>query len=278
MRNTTLFVDGHVHLHRPEDTKELLKQSSENFRRAAAATGQSADYGLLMLADPRNVPGFDWLRALPDADPDGPAPEDWSVVGRPDETTLHVRKAGEMPLAILGGRQVISGENLEILVFPGQTVPRDGDRTQDILGHAKSAGGIAILAWGVGKWLGGRARIVRDALETAAPGGSIAVGDNGGRPALWRRISLLSEATSAGFVNIAGTDPLPLEGEIARVGSFGVWLEGTPDKGWGYREFRQLLTTANLHRYGPLLGPLAFFWKQLALRRGHGLPLARALS
>lgn len=260
-----MYVDGHVHLYRREDVQRLLTTACRNMREAARATGQPAHYGLLLVADPAGVPGFEWIASLPASSGVRHGEPRWRCFSQPDSSTVHLRDGGGLPVAVVGGKQIVSAENLEVLAFPSHVDCAQGEPIADVLAGVQRQGGLAILPWGVGKWLGKRAGIITRMLDDADPG-SVAVGDNGGRPGAWRRVGLLREAASAGFVNIAGTDPLPVEGEVDRVGSFGVRTPASPDETWGFEAFRRALLDGRLLPFGGLLGPLDFLRKQLALR------------
>lgn len=265
MKVPRLFVDGHVHIYSAEQATEALDAASGNFYAAAQLADTVAGYGLLLLADPKNAPAFDWLCGLPAALA-GQVPEAWSIVSRPDEHTIHLTKAGMLPLAILAGRQVISAENLEVLVFPRTVAGRDGGTLQSLVTSAISANGLAILPWGVGKWLGARGRLVRNILATITDD-RLTVGDNGGRPSFWHKAAILQEANEKGITNIPGSDPLPVVGEIGRIGSFGGGLAVAVDALWSSVQFIDLLSGADLTPYGNPIGFTDFVAKQAALRR-----------
>ena len=224
------------------------------------------------MADPAGVPGFEWLCTLPASAASGRGEPRWHRLSQPDASTVHLcdgqRGDDALPIAVVGGNQIVSAENLEILAFPADVDGGDcgqGEPIGEVVARVQARGGLVILPWGVGKWLGTRAAVMERLLRDADPG-SVAVGDNGGRPGAWRRVGLLREAASSGFVNIAGTDPLPVAGEVDRVGSFGVRTQATPDETWGFGAFRQALLGGRLLPFGSLLGPVDFLRKQLALR------------
>lgn len=260
-------MDGHVHIYERDWVTVVLDAANANFRRAARTAGKEPGYGLLLLADPRSLPAFDWLGELPAKNSgSGPRPGGWSVATRPDEYTIHLVSEAGVPIAVISGRQIISSENLEVLVFPRSVGGQEFDDARSLVCRALAANGLAILPWGVGKWLGSRGRLIREILDSG-PGRRLTVSDNGGRPAIWRHVGLLRQARTQGIANIAGSDPFPVRGEIERIGSYGVHLPAAVDSSWTSEQFLDLLCNEALECYGKQLGIADFIAKQTALRR-----------
>ena len=119
----------------------------------------------------------------------------------------------------------------------------------------------------VGKWLGNRGSLIQDFLESEHTF-PFFLGDNSGRPAFWTRPAHFQQAEGKGIQIFPGTDPLPLEEEYRRVGSFGFKLRGSLwDDCPGESLKRLLLDSSHLiEPYGNLDKPLQFFWNQLLLR------------
>jgi hypothetical protein len=97
---------------------------------------------------------------------------------------------------------------------------RDGEPIETTLGAVRLAGGAAVLPWGVGKWLGSRGAVVERVLEDPR-WRDVHLGDNGNRPQLAPEPAQFAAARRAGRAVLPGSDPLPLPGEEARVGSYG---------------------------------------------------------
>ena len=265
MKDQHLFIDGHVHFYGPEHVQAGLSAASRNFRSLASSAGLLVDYGLLLLADPKMAPGFSWVDRLSQRHSGDSLSETWQIVSKPDDDLLHLAKSNELPLAIFGGRQLISAENLEVLIFPSAAAGEDGQPADQLVARAAERDGLAILPWGVGKWLGQRGKTVSIILDRnhSVP---ITVGDNGGRPRIWRRVRILKDARTAGLSDIAGTDPLPLPGEELRIGTFGVSSSSTVDQNWTAGDFVNLLRAGQFQRFGQLMPFKDFVAKQMALR------------
>jgi hypothetical protein len=151
---------------------------------------------------------------------------DWRVVSKPDPYTVHLSKEGAVPLVVISGHQAITEEGLEVLVFPKIS------KTDELLTKP----------------------------------GQVAIADNGGRPRIWRTVPILETAYNRGFQIMSGTDPLPISGELRRIGSFGFTLAGQINSSMSSGDIIRLLCTRELRPFGHLLSLWDFLRKQTALR------------
>lgn len=147
---------------------------------------------------------------------------------RIDAETLRVETGGQ-PLYVLAGRQIVTRERLEVLALGCDTAMADGQPIRDALARARDAGGIPVLAWAPGKWFFRRGKVVVGVLD-AEPAGSLLIGDSSLRPTLWPEPDLMTYAHQKGFHVVAGSDPLPVPGEEAYVGTYGIACEGDFDE------------------------------------------------
>ena len=129
---------------------------------------------------------------------------------------------------------------------------------------------MAVLPWGVGKWLGGRGRMIRDTIQ-AASASTIFLGDNGGRPWLWQ-VGQFDEAKQRGIKVLPGTDPLPIPGEQRRIGTFGFRMTAALDQRRPMATFVRALRDprTSITPFGRLSSPLACLSAQIRLRRNPG--------
>ena len=210
-----ILIDAHVHLHRPSRALEDLELAARNF----AWADQHATVAVVMLAERAGYDVFSQLAAkLPEAGPDALWYESESV-----------------NLLVVAGRQIVTKEGLEILGLGTHRPIPDGLGAHGVLCRLRNSDALAVLPWGVGKWLGKRGRLVDELIEEA-PAGQLFLGDNGGRPAWWS-VPQFSKKMRV----LAGSDPLPLPGSTAEIGRFGSRVTGALDESRPVAHLKQML-------------------------------------
>jgi hypothetical protein len=237
-----ILIDAHVHLHRPSRALEDLELAARNF----AWADQHATVAVAMLAERAGYDVFSQLAAqLPAAGPNAVWYENESV-----------------NLLIVAGRQIVTKEGLEILGLGTHNTIPDGLGAHGVLCRLRNSDALAVLPWGVGKWLGKRGHLV-DELIAEAPSGQLFLGDNGGRPAWWS-VPQFSKKIRV----LAGSDPLPLAGATAEIGHFGSRVTGALDESRPVEHLKQLLRDPHtrISTYGRLAPSLRFFSDQARLR------------
>jgi hypothetical protein len=209
-----LLVDAHVHLHACFDPEAGLEAAAAHFR--SQARGHPFT-GVLMLAEPEGSDPFAQLRAA--------GWRRWSLEPTGEAVSRRARREGDT-LVLVGGFQVPTAEGLEVLALASSVRPTDRAPLAEVLAHTRDAGGVPVIPWGAGKWLGRRGRVLRACLDTAGPG-SLFLGDNGGRPAWWRDRAWFARAERRGIHVLGGSDPLPFPGESHRIGGHGFRIPGS---------------------------------------------------
>lgn len=219
----TVLVDAHVHCHPSFDLGQFLDHAQRNFSRAAvdlAAPGEVV--GVLALTAGRGEASFERFRrhrgdSLPRAC--------WRIVETTERQSLVARCGSGIQLALVAGQQIRLQGGLELLAIGVDPGLKDGGTLDATAAAIRRAGALPVLPWGFGKWTLRRGRLV-DRLLNRTPPDELLVADSGTRAALSRYPPLLTRAESLGFRVIAGSDPLPLAGEVARPGSFGFLVPG----------------------------------------------------
>lgn len=248
-------IDGHVHIHPRADLGTLLDAAACNIARLA---GEGAD-PCLLLTETARADAFAEMRA---GHRDVPG---WTIEGPPGDPAAIVAHSGTSRLQIISGRQIVTSERLEVLALATCDRFPDGQSLSATLAALQEAGVPAVLPWGLGKWLGHRGRLVANRIHRGDPG--LMLGDNKGRPKPWPAPKLFREGR--GYIVLPGTDPLPIPGSEATVGSFGFLLDGALDND---RPAADLV--ARLHGlrtqppvFGTRMTVIAALRAQLALRR-----------
>src|SRR5690606_9685667 len=144
-------------------------------------------------------------------------PEAWRIE---DAGRRHVQfgQTDGSGILFIRGRQLVTAEGLEVLAAGVGGDLRSGQDLSPTLEGGRARGGWSTIAWGVGKWLGRRGRLVSEAVRAEAGSGDVFLGDNGGRPGLWRFVPQFDVAAENGMRVLPGTDPLPVPGDEARIG------------------------------------------------------------
>lgn len=208
---TELYVDAHVHVYPCMSLASVLDAAAQNLLRGRPPSPPPA--GVLLVADPDGVPGYARLAA----DAIGPR---WHRMQADGRVVNFVNESG-IVLAALPGRQLVSEEGLEVLGAGCGDRIRSGQPLAELVEAVRAAGGLALLAWGVGKWLGRRGRVLDRVIAEQAGRRDVMLADNAGRPGLWSYVPQFAAAARCGLRVLAGTDPLPFPGEARRIGSYG---------------------------------------------------------
>lgn len=249
-----LRVDGHVHLYPSVPPRSLLDAAGENFFGATGAPGQQEAAALLVLADPEGVKGFDRLARSVETQDD----EEWTP-GYRDAKSLTVKRKDGARIAIVRGQQLITSEGLEVLTLDDQ-IHRSQRPLFSTVDRVTATGGISMIPWGAGKWYGRRGRLLTDLIRASEHREDLLLSDNGGRPACWSRVPHFDAAAAAGLHVVAGTDPLPINGEERRTGSFGfcIRISNIPEEQIASAFCRELRNPAAI---------ISFFGQPIPLRR-----------
>jgi len=252
MSNTARYlVDAHVHLHPRFDLARVLTAAARNM--ATAMPGPA----LLMLTESAGVNAFD---ALPKTA--GP----WHITATDEPVSCLAKTPDGAMLAIVAGRQIVTAEGLEVHALGTCQTFADGLPVREVIAAVQDAGALAALPWGVGKWSGGRGKLVAELIAAAPPG--LMLADSGVRPRFAARPALLAEADGAGLKVLAGTDPLPLAGEMEKPGRFGFIAEHAFVAGRPFAGLAEWLAgqTASPRTFGNLEGPFGFLYAQTAMQ------------
>jgi hypothetical protein len=224
-----VLVDGHVHIYECFEPAAVFDAAAENFAAAARGLGCEPGYeAVLCLVESRHEHFLDGVRSGEQGRTWRGRRGYWELEESAEPEALHVRR-GATRLCLFAGRQLVTRERLEVLAL-GTTAPLPNDEPIDAtLEAVRDVGAIAVLPWGVGKWLGPRGAVVERVL--ADPRFEhVFLGDNGNRLALGPEPKQLAAARRAGRRVLPGSDPLPLPGEEARVGSYGFAIDVPLDR------------------------------------------------
>ncbi|MGB5231959.1 MAG: hypothetical protein WBN83_10605 [Desulfoprunum sp.] len=263
---TVVAVDSHVHFHDLSDPAALLDSALAAIRRNL---GDRPPTSVLLLTEPAARPTFATLRELTAQPLPTAAAAAWRLEATRETISLRARNRTGDTIYLIAGQQLVTAEHLELLALCTLPEIPDGLDLQATVRRIREAGGLPLLPWGVGKWLGRRSRVVSDFL--AAPQeGPILVGDNGGRPAFWPFVPQFRQATAAGIRILRGSDPLRCSFSRRGAGSFGDRIDCRLDPARPGHSLAQALTAADtrIQPFGRLESSWSFCYDQIALRLG----------
>jgi hypothetical protein len=123
------------------------------------------------------------------------------------------------PIYLFYAYQVVTQENLEIHLYGEHSFADRTTALDEILDWARKNSVIAALPWGFGKWCGSRGSIIESAISKYSP----YLVDS----ALRFHRSSFFEKHLCTTKTLYGTDPLPLSGDDARIGTLCSYFEGT---------------------------------------------------
>lgn len=262
------FLDGHVHLQHPEVFVHLLDAGLHNMgvhaRRQQEPSGRIS--GLLLIA---GLPAQQWLQTMVQlADSDKPLKGQhlWKVQSTQEDQSILCRNEAGDTLCCALGEQVNTTERLELLLF-GANHPYEVRSLEESVEQSLGEGALVIVPWGVGKWLGNRGKAVSRLLQNHHIQG-YCLGDNGNRPQVWARVPQFAEAAQRSIPLVTGSDPLFLDGEIARVGNYGTIVRESLDLQNPLASLRNVIQqgTASLQPYGQRQPLWTFLSTQFKLR------------
>lgn len=268
-----IFVDSHVHIHECFDVEFLLESALKNFRSAAdTAVSSNKDVSFVLLLAERK--SENWFKQIitkinTSGKNEIDLTESWIAAGN-SNTSFKVEKSGceSTTIYIVGGVQTVTFEKIEVLGLCTHSDIADGLTLAETIALIEKAGGVAVLPWGAGKWVGARGTIVRKYLiENTSK--KIYLGDNGGRPTAWPTPKIFLEESGKGLTVLPGSDPLPLQGEADRVASFGFYLDDSlsdNDDPTEYLKKMLISRQGEIVPYGNLLSNYRFIQNQIRVR------------
>ena len=225
-----IVADTHVHSYPFYDLPRQLGAAVRNLSHAAP----DATVRLLCLTERAGQYVFE---ALASGDVKAPG---WTISPAGDGSALTAMRAEHECLTVLPGRQFVTAERIEVLALGRDLRIEDGLPLDVTLARVREQEVTPVLPWGLGKWWGARGRLVRNVLDTSAPG-DVVFADTCLRPALFPTPALLRKARSRGFLILYGSDPLPRPGEEELTGLWASQWEADWDPAHPAATWRRLM-------------------------------------
>lgn len=231
---TKLLIDTHVHLYARYDLVRLFNAAIDSMRPDAVAELHER---CLMLTETSRDDRYAALR-------DGEKVAGWTI-DQADECSLTMVRDDGVLLRLFAGGQTNTAERIEVLTLGTTQRIDDGlplDKTMEL---AIDTGGVVVLPFGLGKWVGKRGGMVAAAFENYHERG-VRLGDNAGRPRSTGTPALFKRSQHFGHAVLPGSDPLNTAlGETA-AGRYGLVCKAPFDPQAPTASICQLLRTATL--------------------------------
>lgn len=261
-----ILVDSHVHFYGGFDRTLFFDSALSNFGQGAKELGLRQE-PLLCLWFTETWKD-DYFRQFAE-EVDRPSRGPWSFQRTEERCSLYACRDGKGEILLIAGRQIKTKEGLEVLAVGSHLSFPRGMAFREALERVREAGAVPIIPWGFGKWWFRRGALVNRLLKSSEPG-SFFLGDNSGRPGLWRHPGHFGLARAKGFVVLAGSDPLPFPDQATKAGRYGFLLEGELDRSRpaeGLKRLARGIATEPL-TFGRLEGILSFCRNQWGMQFG----------
>ena len=237
-------IDGHVHWPPVGTLWDLADAAEANFAAGCGLPRGSPLVGCLLLAELGGQGRFEGYRLSAPVTGRG----GWLCRRTGEAESLRLDRGG-VHLFLIAGRQIRTLEGLELLGICCRTELRDGVQAAAGVRAILAAGGVAVLPWGFGKWMGRRGRLVEHLIDEFGP--RLALGDIPARIAGAGR-KIFARAEAAGSAIVRGSDPLRLACDAAAAGRFGWRAAETVDPerpaAWTRRQLAEPAAFAPLGR------------------------------
>jgi hypothetical protein len=219
----SILADGHVHIHSCFNLSLCLDAALANF-----FTINPQGSFFLFLTEARSERYFATLCQAAHGDCDDPirlSLGNWTLQLTLEDSSLYaIHRSSQCRLCLISGQQIETSGGLEVLALMTPTSIQGEQPLETVIQAILNQGGIPVIPWGFGKWMGRRGKHLSQFLaQKELP--LLFLGDNSGRPVFWSEPFLFKLAKARGLKILPGTDPLPFFSEFQRLGSFGFSLE-----------------------------------------------------
>lgn len=218
-------IDTHVHYYPCYDAEVFLESLHCNLLATARELGaKESVYPVVCLLDSNSSSGFASLAAGHLGDT---SQLSWTILtDTAHPALLHLSRGASENITVIGGRQVVTKENVELILLGCAEPVADGQAVQGLLSTYQHRYGV-VLPWGFGKWLGKRGTIINQLITSNDM--RFCLGDNAGRPSHWKTVQQFQLADQHDVPIVAGSDPLPISAHQDLAGKSAIGLRGRLD-------------------------------------------------
>ncbi len=262
-----IVADAHVHIYDCFNLDQFLDASYQNFSQIASDQENKTQFlGILFLTETIRDRYFQKLAQIAAGKSTEALTQTWQFRPTGEAESLYAYTEQGQELCLIAGRQIVTAENLEVLALGTAELFDDGQPIDDVVDAVHQAGGLPVIPWGFGKWIGRRGTVLAELLEAGQS--TVLLGDNSGRPLFWKRPPYFKAAEQKGLCVLPGTDPLPFTSETDRPGKYGFMMRVAINPQMPAASLKQALMNSptSLKTYGSLESPVRFVRNQIAMQ------------
>jgi hypothetical protein len=256
-----IISDLHVHFHKRYNRELFFNSIKNNFQKFCTNYESKNTNRIICLTESNGVSFFNELYLK------SSLVNNWSFNRTNNNNVILAEHKTGFELFIIGSRQIVTKENLEVLAVGMVNDFKDGQPIEAVIKEVIAGGFIPIIPWGFGKWTGNRGEIVEDIIEQNKyyP---LFLGDNGNRPKFIKLPPIFKSAKENHIQNLQGSDPLPFGNEETRPGSFGILIEDSLNPDNPFESFLNIIISENvkIKTYGELESYYKFFKHQIGMQ------------
>ena len=265
-----ILIDAHVHIYDCFDLAKFFDSAHANFKFEAEQQDHGHDFtGILLLAETFKDNWFNHLADYADGKglPDGKNTGSWIFSRTNENDSLLVTSGDSKNLLLIAGRQIVTDEGLEVLALFTNESFKDGTPIKKLVAEIRDNGTLAVIPWGFGKWMGKRGAVLNRLIESAKSS-DFFLGDSSNRPFFLTYPPQFKLAQNKNIRNLPGSDPLPLQSEFNKAGSWGFSISEHLDESKPVAQLKEFIykKPSELILFGKLEGLWGFIKNQLLLK------------
>ncbi len=208
-----ILFDPHVHYYKSYSTEKFFSSAYRNFERHNSISTGFA----LCLTEKNDCDFFIELRSKSKI-------LDFQIVKNP--SSLLLKSQGKLPLYIIPGRQVNSSEGIEVLALFRSDKIEEKMPLIELVSEILNSGGIPVINWAPGKWLGKRGIIIDNFIQNH--NGHLALGYTSLLPKNFPLPKIILKHKE-NLPIFWGSDPLPFKNQESLIAQCGLEIDVSID-------------------------------------------------
>lgn len=257
-----ILIDSHVHFHKCFKIEKFFSSVFQNFSTEVLKHEEKSDwYGVLCLTE---ISGSNFFEALFSKKI---APDEFSLEFTNEEESVIVKNKYDEIIIVIAGKQIIAQNGIEVLALGTTKNFETNNCIEKTISEVNESSAIAVLPWGVGKWLGRKKEIIKKfVFENSEE--KFFLGDNSGRPSFWAEPDIFEIGKSSNHFILAGTDALAIPREENKTGTYGFYLNSEINLEEPAKDLLSQISNlkAQPKIFGNLENPVKFFKNQITMQ------------